>query len=110
VLEKPRHPAGLHAPRPQGNYTERDAAAIIRSVLQVVAYAHDMGVVHRDIKVCLGGVVKLDQLMVIEWNGMRQDEMGRYTTPPCHGMPSRTPVIELFLKTTPDRSSRTTSC
>lgn len=37
----------------QGSYTERDAATIIRTVLEIVAYAHDMGCVHRDIKVRL---------------------------------------------------------
>lgn len=39
----------------QGKYTEKDAAAIMRSILEAVAYAHDMGCMHRDIKVRLVG-------------------------------------------------------
>lgn len=35
----------------QGAYCEADAAALIHSLLEMVAYSHDMGVVHRDIKV-----------------------------------------------------------
>lgn len=35
----------------KGAYTERAAAALIRSLLGAVAYAHDMGVMHRDIKI-----------------------------------------------------------
>ncbi|KIY96073.1 Calcium/calmodulin-dependent protein kinase type 1D [Monoraphidium neglectum] len=34
----------------KGKYTERDAAAIMRTVLDLVAYAHELGCVHRDIK------------------------------------------------------------
>ncbi|KIZ06605.1 hypothetical protein MNEG_1339 [Monoraphidium neglectum] len=34
----------------KGHYTERDAAAAIRTVLEVIAYSHDMGCMHRDIK------------------------------------------------------------
>jgi len=37
--------------RPQGKYTEEDAAALMRELLEAVACAHDMGVMHRDIKV-----------------------------------------------------------
>jgi serine/threonine protein kinase len=33
-----------------GNYTEAAAARCIRQVLTAVAYMHDMGVLHRDIK------------------------------------------------------------
>ena len=33
-----------------GHYSEQDAAAVIRSILIAVAYMHDMGVMHRDIK------------------------------------------------------------
>jgi hypothetical protein len=57
---QPQHPGEPHAPthtkrpqktRPQGSLTEREAAAIMRTVLEVVAYAHDLGCMHRDIKV-----------------------------------------------------------
>lgn len=34
----------------QGHYTEKDAANVIRTIVEVVAYCHDMGVIHRDIK------------------------------------------------------------
>ncbi|KAI8472038.1 MAG: hypothetical protein J3K34DRAFT_458027 [Monoraphidium minutum] len=34
----------------KGAYTERDAAAIIRALLEVLAYSHDMGCAHLDIK------------------------------------------------------------
>jgi len=34
----------------KGSYTEKDAADLIRQVLDAVAYMHRMGVVHRDLK------------------------------------------------------------
>ncbi|KAJ9518557.1 hypothetical protein QJQ45_018540 [Haematococcus lacustris] len=34
----------------RGHYTERDAAALIRTIVGVVAHCHHMGVVHRDLK------------------------------------------------------------
>ena len=38
----------------QGALTEREALRIMRMLLSAVAYAHDMGVMHRDIKVRRG--------------------------------------------------------
>ena len=35
-------------------HPEEEAAALVRAVLRAVAYAHDMGVAHRDVKVCAG--------------------------------------------------------
>jgi calcium-dependent protein kinase len=40
----------------RGHYTEKDAAALIRTIVGVVAHCHAMGVIHRDLKVC-GGLV-----------------------------------------------------
>uniref|UniRef100_A0A672PY81 CaM kinase-like vesicle-associated protein n=1 Tax=Sinocyclocheilus grahami TaxID=75366 RepID=A0A672PY81_SINGR len=34
----------------QGNYTERDAANVIRQVLEAVAYIHSLNIVHRNLK------------------------------------------------------------
>lgn len=36
----------------KGSYTEKDAADLIRQVLEAVDYMHEQGVVHRDLKVC----------------------------------------------------------
>lgn len=35
----------------KGSYTEKDAAGLIRQVLEAVDYMHEQGVVHRDLKV-----------------------------------------------------------
>lgn len=35
----------------KGSYTEKDAAHLIRQVLEAVDYMHEQGVVHRDLKV-----------------------------------------------------------
>ncbi len=37
----------------KGSYTEKDAADLIRQVLEAVDYMHEQGVVHRDLKVSL---------------------------------------------------------
>lgn len=34
----------------KGNYTEHDAAMLVKAMLEVVAHCHDYGVVHRDLK------------------------------------------------------------
>lgn len=37
----------------KGSYTEKDAADLIRQVLEAVDYMHEQGVVHRDLKVSI---------------------------------------------------------
>lgn len=36
----------------RGSYSEKDAAALMRTIVSVVAHCHDMGVIHRDLKAC----------------------------------------------------------
>lgn len=38
----------------KGFYTEKDASALIKQVLDAVNYLHLLGIVHRDLKVCKG--------------------------------------------------------
>eukprot|EP00955_Chlamydomonas_euryale_P100047 365255-Chlamydomonas_euryale.AAC.26 len=40
----------------KGNYTEKDAANLIRQILEGVAYLHSQGIVHRDLKVGQAGM------------------------------------------------------
>lgn len=35
----------------KGVYSEKDASAVVKQVLQAVCYLHENGVVHRDLKV-----------------------------------------------------------
>lgn len=35
---------------PEGHYSERDAASLIRDILDAIAYCHAKEIVHRDLK------------------------------------------------------------
>ena len=37
----------------RGSYTELDASELVKQVLDAVSYIHNIGIVHRDLKVCV---------------------------------------------------------
>lgn len=49
----------------QGNYTERDAANVIRQVLEAVAYLHSLNIVHRNLKVGLRRVCTSSSVLTL---------------------------------------------
>lgn len=46
----------------KGFYTEKDASALIKQVLDAVNYLHTLGIVHRDLKVSKGNEIQGIQL------------------------------------------------
>ena len=38
----------------KGNYTEKDASNLVKTILEAVGFMHEQGVVHRDLKVSQG--------------------------------------------------------
>lgn len=46
----------------KGFYTEKDASALIKQVLDAVNYLHSLGIVHRDLKVSKGNEIQRNHL------------------------------------------------
>ena len=56
----------------KGSYSEHDAASLIRVIVGVVAHCHNMGVIHRDLKVWNGraGRRGVRRLITVKMRGL----------------------------------------